>query len=138
MVSVISYKDMTLDEAKKQLGGLTLGTPKEIEDASPKGTILEQSIKAGTEVEEGTEIIFTVSAGEPEDVSGSKTMTFNLPEGEGTVDVQVLVDSEVQYSDTVDKSLGSVTYTLTGTGTQQVTVKFDGVVTYQESVNFAS
>ena len=71
-------------------------------------------------------------------VSGSKTMTFNLPEGEGTVDVQVLVGSEVQYSDTVDKSLGSVTYTLTGTGTQQVTVKFDGVVTYQESVNFAS
>ena len=51
--------------------------------------------------------------------------------------MQILVGDQVQFDSTVDKSLGSVTCTLTGTGTQQVYVKFDGIVKYTETVTFS-
>ncbi|HIX31923.1 MAG TPA: PASTA domain-containing protein, partial [Firmicutes bacterium] len=138
-VTIINYVGMSLDEARGQLGGLVYGGSTEVEDESAPGTILDQSLSVGDEVEEGTEITFIVSKGIPDQPTepGSITKTFDLPEGEGTVDVQILVGDQVQFDSTVDKSLGSVTCTLTGTGTQQVYVKFDGIVKYTETVTFS-
>ena len=138
-VTIINYVGMSLDEARGQLGGLVYGGSTEVEDESAPGTILDQSLSVGDEVEEGTEITFIVSKGIPDQPTepGSITKTFDLPEGEGTVDVQILVGDQVQLDSTVDKSLGSVTCTLTGTGTQQVYVKFDGIVKYTETVTFS-
>ena len=138
-VTIINYVGMSLDEARGQLGGLVYGGSTEVEDESDPGTILDQSLSVGDEVEEGTEITFIVSKGIPDQPTepGSITKTFDLPEGEGTVDVQILVGDQVQLDSTVDKSLGSVTCTLTGTGTQQVYVKFDGIVKYTETVTFS-
>lgn len=138
-VTVTNYVGMSLDDAKGKLDGLVFGGSTEVEDESEPGTILEQSLDVGTEVEEGTEITFVVSKGIPSQPTepGSVTKTFDLPEGEGTVKVEIVVGDETQFDSTVDKSLGSITCTLTGTGTQTVYVKFDGVVKYSESVTFS-
>ena len=138
-VTVTNYVGMSLDEAKGKLNGLVFGGATEVEDESAAGTILDQSLAVGTEVEEGTEITFIVSKGIPDQPAepGSVTKTYELPEGEGTVHVEIIVGSETQFDSTVDKSMGSITCTLTGTGTQQVYVKFDGVVQYTETVTFS-
>ncbi len=138
-VTVISYVGKTVDAAKAELNGLVFAGATEVEDESPKGTILEQTIAAGTEVEEGTEIKFVISAGVPEmnQKPGLVTKSYELPEGEGTVHVMIKVGNKVQFDSTVDKALTTVTCDLTGTGVQQVYVFFDDVVVYSEEVDFS-
>ena len=138
-VNVISYVGKTLEEAKAQLNGLVLAGVSEVEDESPKGTILEQTLAAGTEVEEGTEIKFIISEGVPEVSTqpGTVTKSYELPEGEGTVHVVIKVGNDVKFDSIVDKSLMAVTCDLTGTGVQQVYVIFDDVVVYSEEVDFS-
>lgn len=140
MVTVDSYVGMNIDTVRSQLSGLSIGTVTEAEDESEVGTILEQSLNAGTEVEEGTKINFVVSKGieEPEQpTTGSVRKSYALPEGEGTVHVVISVGNEVQFDSYVDKSLGEITCTLTGTGTQDVYVSFDGAVRYSETIDFS-
>ena len=139
MIKVESFVGKMLEDVKGQLGGLVFGGAQAVEDESPKGTILDQSIPAGTEVEEGRQITFIISEGMPEvsTVPGSVTKSWDLPEGEGTVRVVIKVGNEVQFDSTVDKSLLAVTCTLTGTGIEQVYVSFDGVVKYSEEVDFS-
>ena len=136
MVTVDSYVGMKIDTVRAQLTGLEIGEVTEREDAAEAGTILEQSLSVGSEVEEGTKINFTVSKGSTEPEIGSVRKTYALPEGEGTVHVLITVGSEVQFDSTVDKSLGEITCTLTGTGTQIVSVSFDGTLTYNDSIEF--
>ena len=63
--------------------------------------------------------------------------TYPLPEGEGHVYVQILVGNEVQFDSNVDKALGVVNCTLKGSGIQQVYVKYDGVISINDTVEFS-
>ena len=49
----------------------------------------------------------------------------------------IKVGNETQFESTVDKSLEEVSCTLKGSGTQQVYVYFDDVLTYSEEVFFS-
>ena len=135
-ISVISYVDMTLEEAKSKAEGLVIKT-KDVESDAPAGTVLDQDIAAGTEVEAGTTITLSVSTGPREPQVVAVTRSYDLPEGEGTVHVIIKVGGEVQFDSSVDKALGEVTCTLKASGTQQVDVYFDGTISWQEEVFFS-
>lgn len=135
-ITVISYIDMTIDEAQSKADGLVIKT-NQIESDTPAGTVLDQDIAAGTEVEAGTTITLTVSSGPKEPQVVSVTRSYDLPEGEGTVHVVIKVGNEVQFDSNVNKALEEVSCSLTGSGTQQVYVYFDDVVTYAEEVFFS-
>lgn len=136
-VTVIDYEGMDIEQARNQLGGLMYGGATEVESELPKGQIISQSLKPTTEVKEGTQITFVISAGIQEPELVSVTRTFELPEGEGTVHVEIIVGNETQFDSTVDKSLTAVSCTLTGIGLQHVYVKFDGVLVLSEEVDFS-
>ena len=135
-VSVISYVDMSIDEAQSRADGLLIKT-KEVENDASAGTVVDQDIAAGTEVEEGTTITLSVSTGPKAPQTVSITRSYDLPEGDGTVHVVIKVGNETQFESTVDKSLEEVSCTLKGSGTQQVYVYFDDVLTYSEEVFFS-
>jgi hypothetical protein len=65
-----------------------------------------------------------------------KTITVNLPEQDGEVQVQVDQDGVTVYSNSVDCSRGSITISLSGSGTQDVDVYIDGALTQSMSVSF--
>jgi serine/threonine-protein kinase len=135
--------------------GLT-GTFNKVEDSSAAGTVLSQSVSNGSQVQTGTNITFTVSSGPAESASPSpststspstspstggnvvvdKTITVNLPEQDGEVQVQVDQDGVTVYSNSVDCSRGSITISLSGSGTQDVDVYIDGALTQSMSVSF--
>ena len=135
-ITVISYMNMTIDEARGKAEGLVINT-KETENDAPAGTVLGQDISAGTEVEEGTTITLTVSSGPAAPQVVSVTRSYDLPDGEGTVHVVIKVGDSVQFDSTVNKALEEVSCSLSGSGTQQVYVYFDDVVTYSEEVFFS-
>ena len=139
-IKVPSYQGKMIDEVRNNLDGLVLVDVKEEESDLPKGQILSQTLKENQEVEEGTEIGFTVSTGpiEPEPPKTvSITKSYALPEGTGSIHVLVKVGNEAQFDSQVDLALGEVTCTLTGSGAQQVSVYFDGVLTDQKEVVFS-
>lgn len=135
-ITVISYVDMTIEEAQNKAEGLVIKT-KEMESDVPAGTVLDQDIDVGTEVEEGTTITLTVSSGPKEPEVVSVTRSYDLPEGEGTVHVVIKVGDSVQFDSTVNMALEEVSCSLSGSGTQQVYVYFDDVLTYSEEVFFS-
>ncbi|MDE5780776.1 MAG: Stk1 family PASTA domain-containing Ser/Thr kinase [Lachnospiraceae bacterium] len=67
---VPNLNNCTIEEARAKLAeaGLTLGTEtgRENSDTVPEGSICGQSIEAGTEVEEGTAVNYTISLGSGE------------------------------------------------------------------------
>ena len=66
------------------------------------------------------------------------TKSIALPEGEGTVKVRVVVGgSDVQFDSDVDRALMEISIPLTGSGTQIVSVYFDGTLSYNEEVTFS-
>ena len=136
-VTVINYVGMTLAKAQEQSGGLIIQI-KEVESDSEAGTVIDQDIASGSQVEEGTTITLTVSKGPAQPVEKTITKSIALPEGEGTVKVRVVVGgSDVQFDSDVDRALMEISIPLTGSGTQIVSVYFDGTLSYNEEVTFS-
>ena len=97
------------------------------------GTIVWQSLDAGSQVEEWSTIKFRVSAGL---ASSALPITVDLPQsGSDTVQVEIYVGDEPtpQYSELVHTADGTVNTTLLGTGRKMVKVYFDGVLDQTQS-----
>ena len=79
-----------------------------------------------------------MSKGPAQPVEKTITKSIALPEGEGTVKVRVVVGgSDVQFDSDVDRALMEISIPLTGSGTQIVSVYFDGTLSYNEEVTFS-
>jgi serine/threonine-protein kinase len=134
-VTVPSFLSMDVDKATSAATNtyfLKVTTTTQASD-EPVDTVIGQSIDANTEVDKGTAIQFTVSSG-PE--KKSMTIGVDLPSDRDTVQLVVDLDGEEVYNQTVDCSISSVQVPLTGTGTGQVTIYWDGVLHDQFEVQF--
>lgn len=150
---------MSQSGAKQALEGqgLTLGSVDEVESSASVGTVVWQSVSKGTEVSQGTAVNIQISKGKsqqtsPPDTSdddepsgggsstqepttpttGSATIPVALPDNTDMAHVVISVDGVVQYDETLETSMGSVSVPLTSSpGQHEVTVSVDGVSSSQ-------
>lgn len=96
-ISVPNVINLGLEDAKTQLrnAGFIVNAPavKYVNDKSPKGTVLQQSLEKGSMQKPGTECVLTVSSGF-QDVE----ITVPLPDTTTPVDVQVYVNGKLNSS----------------------------------------
>ena len=139
-------------------------TFEEAPDSSSPGTIFDQSIPAGTQVDEGTTVTLQVSNGSgsvseevpgiespaPEDPTPTpspspsidpdvKTIQYSvtLPDGDPNDIVKVEVrGSGYDQSREVSLLVGEVVFNITGKGKQKFDIYFDGERGYSIEVNF--
>lgn len=77
-MAVPNFSNMQWDNAKSIAEALKfIVSKKEVPDAAPAGTVLNQNVQPNEVVSEGTEIELTVSSGEA--VSNAVRITFNIP-----------------------------------------------------------
>lgn len=86
LVSVPSLVDETIEDAATMLEDAAVALPYRVEEVENEvvepGTVVGQSVEAGTDVEQGTEIVLTVAV-EPPDPEPSETATSEPGEGPG-------------------------------------------------------
>ena len=153
--AVPSLYGMTRDGAQQALEavGLKLGSVNEVENQAEVGTVVWQSTDPDVQVDQGTTINIQISKGitqRPPETSddenntddggdepdvpqqGTATVPIVLPDNTDMAHVVVSVDGVVQYDDTHETSLGSISVPLTGTvGEHEVTISVDGSSTSQ-------
>ena len=136
-VTVPTFVGLNIDDTLAQLSGYGLvcdsADVELVESDKEGGTIVWQSLEAGTEVDEGSAIQFRVSAGL---ANSTVPITVNLPQnGSDTVQVEIYVGDEPtpQYSELVHTSDGTVNTTISSTGKKMVKVYFDGVLDQDQS-----
>ena len=142
-VTVISFVGMDEADAVSAAEELKLkvGTVKrEYSTEVAAGKVMEQSIAPTTTVDEGTEIILTVSKG-PEQATYVWTVT--VPEtylGQGSVKVEFLLDDGLVYTTYVDAPTAEtkVTCKFSGVAGSSATAKayFDGTLQISERITF--
>ena len=143
-VTVISFVDDDIETAKKKIRELNLvvGEIKYEADMSMPGIVLEQSIKAGTEVAEGSFIDLVVSKGPDEEIPTEEPSVSPPPESETPpptpssepTDVPA-VDPIVTPSPSPTPNNKSVAVDLGGgDGTVQVKITVGGKTAYDNAV----
>ena len=158
-VAVPSLYGMTEDGARQALTerGLSLGSVDSVENQAAVGTVVWQSTDPDVEVNQGTTINIQISKGitqrppettdddNPPDSGntggeeeptvpqqGSATIPVVLPDSTDMAHVVISVDGVVQYDQTHETNLGSISVPVTGTvGEHEVTVSVDGSSTTQ-------
>ena len=143
-VTVPTLTGTSLDNARSiaTSAGLTISSVTEVYSNQPTGQVVYQSIPANTTVDEGTAIALQVSKGpEPttptEPTEHTKTIEINLPtDDREIVSVQVTVDGQEAYKKDVDPQQGTIYVPLTGSGTKEVCIYFDGELSQRYPVNF--
>jgi len=137
-VTIPNFTAMNIDKATKDAAetyGLTVKTVQEASD-QPAGTVIRQDISVGSEVDKGSTITLTVSDGSLIKTENTISIDCELPTDRDTVRLVVEVDGKEQYNEAVDCTLGYVSVSLTGSGTQTVTIYWDGVVHAQYPQQF--
>ena len=119
-ITVPSFMGMTYTKAKEEAEklGLKVGTPeyRYYDPFASEGDVLEQSISANTQVQGGTEIVFTVY-GTPGQQTRSVRVQFLIPDKfseEDTVRVEFIMDDKVVDTKIVSGSDASVDYDFEG------------------------
>lgn len=128
---------------KIDLQNLKLGTVFSVwSEEVEAGIVVDQSIGAYTEVPQGTQINLQVSKGpdpNAKPVIKNKTLVVNLPEQVGQIKVVVKQNGVALVERDADTALDhSVTFQLTGTGTQQYDIFFNNQFHATQSVDFDS
>ena len=150
----------TVNEAKNSLKDFTdITVVYEFSDKTENCVIL-QSPDAGTEGDEDTEIVLTVSKGKnpsgdtpkppvtpdnggssgendvPVVAQKSKNVVIKLPADLSEVNVQVKANGKSIYNQKVETSLGRISVPVTGTGVVAVEIFFDGESVGEQTVSF--
>ena len=140
---------------------LNVTLKEEYSESVPANEVTKQTINPWTQVAEGTAITLTYSLGPdpsaqpsptpsltppPVESStpstapslGSRRIDIALPQdGRATVKVTIMVGDDMVMNEQVfDTSLGTISPTITGSGTQQVIVYIDGSIASEEMVDF--
>ncbi|MCI8526000.1 MAG: Stk1 family PASTA domain-containing Ser/Thr kinase [Oscillospiraceae bacterium] len=137
---------VSLDEAMAALEAAGLeGSPRYQENELPKDTVFFQGIDQDTEVRKGTVVNLLVSEGPEEEpvptepAEHEKIIQVPLPQDRAFVTMTVTV-AGVKQGDTteLETAPGTVPVTVRGTGMQPVSVFFDGVLSWSDTVDFSS
>ena len=140
-------------DAKSEVesSGFTWGSVTEQESDEPKGTVISQSPDAGSEIKKGYRINVVISSGEAskksttsesvastQDQPELKTvyLTVDLPTDREKVDVSIKIDGKEVFNQNYSTSNGTADVRITGSGTKNVEVYFDGELAKSENVNF--
>ncbi|MCF0123144.1 MAG: Stk1 family PASTA domain-containing Ser/Thr kinase [Ruminiclostridium sp.] len=137
-VIVPSVVGQSIDQARRMLEdlGLKVGSTEEIASEKAKGTVVYQSVAANTEVEEGTAVTLHYSKGDDPKPISSQPVSVNLPDDRESVTVCITVGGQEVYNQVVNTSVGVVTTSVSGTGTQEVNIYIDGVLVETKNVQF--
>lgn len=129
-VEVPKVTGMTVSSATNILTGSSYNLKVDYEyvfDDADKDTVIAQSISQGTSVEEGTEIVLTVSKG-PEETKPTEPKQINMaytvsltehPDETVTVYVEDSETGETVFSKDVEAGVNECVVSLSGTGTKQ-------------------
>ena len=143
-ITVPSFMGMTYTKAKEEAEklGLKVGTPeyRYYDPFASEGDVLEQSISANTQVQGGTEIVFTVY-GTPGQQTRSVRVQFLIPDKfseEDTVRVEFIMDDKVVDTKIVSGSDASVDYDFEGESGTASTVyaRINGEATDSQVISF--
>ena len=143
-ITVPSFVGMTYTKAKEEAEklGLKVGTPeyRYYDPFASEGDVLEQSISANTQVQGGTEIVFTVY-GTPGQQTRSVRVQFLIPDKfseEDTVRVEFIMDDKVVDTKIVSGSDASVDYDFEGESGTASTVyaRINGEATDSQVISF--
>ena len=143
-ITVPSFEGMTYTKAKEEAEklGLKVGTPeyRYYDPFASEGDVLEQSISANTQVQGGTEIVFTVY-GTPGQQTRSVRVQFLIPDKfseEDTVRVEFIMDDKVVDTKIVSGSDASVDYDFEGESGTASTVyaRINGEATDSQVISF--
>lgn len=137
-VTIPDFTTMNIDKAKGDAEN-TYNLVVKVKDAAsdqPAGTVIDQDIGVGTEVNKGSTITLTVSDGSQVSKESTITIGCELPTDRDTVQLTVDVDGVVQFDKPVECSQESLPVSVTGSGTQMVTIYWDGVVHKQYELQF--
>ena len=139
-LTVPSFVTMTIDDAAAQAEamGLKVGEHQYEYSDKPEGTVIGQSIEQGTEVESGTEIVFTVSKGSS---SAERVVVFDIPDqyrSDSNLKIEVMQDGSIIHSTYVDGSTTSFTYTFRGSQGSTSTIKLyiNGTEAVSQEITF--
>lgn len=149
-VEVPKVVGMTVANAISLLTGENYGLTVDYEyeyNSADKDTVIDQSIKAGTEVEKGTKVILTVSNGpepteppttptEPPVLPTVKVYELTITPMEEDATLEVRQGNSVIKSLTVPAGTTEVEITLEGVGTQYYDIYINGQYTTIIRVNF--
>lgn len=124
-LTVPNFVTMHIDDAAQQAEalGLTVGEHQYEFSDKPEGTVIGQSIQQGTEVQSGTQIVFTVSKGAS---SAERVVVFDIPEqyhSDSNMKIEVMQDGSIIHSTYVDGGTASFTYTFHGSAGSTSTIK---------------
>ena len=124
-LTVPNFVTMRIDDAAQQAEalGLTVGEHQYEFSDKPEGTVIGQSIQQGTEVQSGTQIVFTVSKGAS---SAERVVVFDIPEqyrSDSNMKIEVMQDGSIIHSTYVDGGTASFTYTFHGSAGSTSTIK---------------
>ena len=124
-LTVPNFVTMHIDAAAQQAEalGLTVGEHQYEFSDKPEGTVIGQSIQQGTEVQSGTQIVFTVSKGAS---SAERVVVFDIPEqyrSDSNMKIEVMQDGSIIHSTYVDGGTASFTYTFHGSAGSTSTIK---------------
>ena len=143
-ITVISFTGMTYTQAKAEAEklGLKVGSPeyRAFSPSASQGDVIEQSIAPSTEVQGGTEIIFTVY-GSVGDQEKSVRVQFLVPDelsGEDTIRVEFIMDDNVVDTGIYSGSDATVSYDFKGKPGTASTVyaRINGIATASQVINF--
>lgn len=133
------FRGSTLASVRTQLDSLQLklgNVQEELSDQFPAGVITAQNPEAGSQVEEGSTINFTVSKGVGASLKRA-SVRFQVPEGAKRQDIQIVVtDSNGRrtvYDDT-HKPGDTIDRTVEGTGTMRIQVYINGTLYKDQTV----
>ncbi len=140
-VVVPDVTTLTLAQAEEKLkaNGLLPGTPVYVDSDEPDGTVIFQSIPANSTVKENTTVDLQISRNTepPEPVMKNKTITFQIIQAEGEIDVEVRIDGVTQYHATHLSSDGEILVPLVAEeGSHTIRIIQNGQTTYEASEEF--
>ena len=150
---VPSLTGMTQSAAKAMLESmeLQLGEVKEEESDEPAGTVINQTVPAGTEVAKGTSVGITVAIAKQQTDdnnnnnggNGSATVAVSnsaivvtLPTDRDSCRVTVSVGGSMLYNENVKTSRGTAKCRVSYSGQRRVVVTVDGATVYDADYNF--
>ncbi len=144
-VDVVSLVGMTQSWAETQitLMNLKVGTvTPTYSDTVPEGEVISQSPEAYSTISEGSTVNLVVSMGPEiveEDIITTKTVQVNMPTDGAIVHVQVTMGDKSVYSGDVDTAMNNAIYfEVSGTGSQTMSIYFDGVLSTTQAVDFGA
>jgi serine/threonine-protein kinase len=158
LVPVPSLSGMTKNQAEAALqqAGLTLGSVSQEESDDPVGTVIGQSVSAGTEVKKGSAVNITIAAEppeyepeEPDDEYSTQSVGFtkdggttyinvSLPSDQDSVNVSISVAGNTLYDSAVSCNRPTFTVHASYSGTERVQVTMDGNTIYDDDYNFGA